>query len=71
MPNMFFADKLGKSTHDAKENAACKCGEILKGRLKPDDCPLFDGVCTPENPIGACMVSFEGACAAYYKYRNF
>ncbi len=66
-----FRDKLGEPAHDAKENAACKCGEILKGRLKPDDCPLFDGVCTPENPIGACMVSFEGACAAYYKYRNF
>ncbi|MHB1661252.1 MAG: hydrogenase formation protein HypD [bacterium] len=66
-----FADNLRESAHDARENAACKCGEILKGRLKPDDCPLFDRICTPENPIGACMVSFEGACAAYYKYRNF
>ena len=53
------------------ENALCKCGEILKGKSKPDDCPLFGKICYPENPIGACMVSFEGACAAYYKYRNF
>ena len=54
-----------------RENAACKCGEILKGKSKPDDCPLFGKACNPENPVGACMVSFEGACAAYYKYRNF
>ncbi len=66
-----FMDKLTELTHDTRENAACKCGEILKGRLKPLDCPLFNRICVPENPIGACMVSFEGACAAYYKYRNF
>ena len=54
-----------------RENAACKCGEILKGKSKPDDCQLFGKACNPENPVGACMVSFEGACAAYYKYRNF
>ncbi|MHB1601440.1 MAG: hydrogenase formation protein HypD [bacterium] len=54
-----------------KENAACKCGEILKGKCKPNDCPLFGKTCNPENPVGACMVSFEGACAAYYKYRNY
>lgn len=48
----------------------CKCGDILKGKLKPIDCKLFANVCNPENPIGACMVSNEGACAAYYKYYN-
>jgi hydrogenase expression/formation protein HypD len=65
-----FKDRLQKLS-PCKENAACKCGEILKGRCKPDDCPLFGKACNPENPVGACMVSFEGACAAYYKYRNY
>ncbi len=50
---------------DAK---ACQCGEILKGVLKPWQCKVFGTACTPENPIGTCMVSSEGACAAYYKY---
>ncbi|MDJ0690902.1 MAG: hydrogenase formation protein HypD [Xenococcaceae cyanobacterium MO_188.B32] len=50
---------------DAK---ACQCGEILKGVLKPWHCKVFGTACTPENPIGTCMVSSEGACAAYYKY---
>jgi hydrogenase expression/formation protein HypD len=48
--------------------AACQCGEILKGLLKPWQCKVFGTACTPENPIGTCMVSSEGACAAYYKY---
>jgi hydrogenase expression/formation protein HypD len=47
---------------------ACKCGEIIKGKQEPKECPLFGNVCTPENPVGPCMVSSEGACAAYYKY---
>ncbi|MGB3512142.1 MAG: hydrogenase formation protein HypD [Microcoleaceae cyanobacterium] len=50
---------------DAK---ACQCGEILKGVLKPWQCKVFGTACTPDNPIGTCMVSSEGACAAYYKY---
>ena len=69
-----FKDKLKElelRSNAGRENAACKCGEILKGKSKPDDCPLFGKACNPENPVGACMVSFEGACAAYYKYRNF
>jgi len=61
----------GLAVRTDNENASCKCGEILKGKSKPDDCPLFGKACNPENPVGACMVSFEGACAAYYKYRNF
>jgi hydrogenase expression/formation protein HypD len=46
----------------------CACGEILKGRLKPDECPLFGTVCTTSDPVGPCMVSSEGACAACYQY---
>ena len=53
---------------DAVENPACLCGDVLKGKLPPFDCPLFATVCTPESPIGACMVSSEGTCAAAYKY---
>jgi hydrogenase expression/formation protein HypD len=50
------------------KNNGCSCGEVLKGRLKPQDCKLFGKVCSPENPVGPCMVSGEGSCAAYYKY---
>jgi hydrogenase expression/formation protein HypD len=50
------------------EPAGCRCGEVLKGKLAPFDCPLFGKVCTPESPVGACMVSSEGSCAAAYKY---
>ncbi|MGL5036100.1 MAG: hydrogenase formation protein HypD, partial [Microcystaceae cyanobacterium] len=50
------------------DHKACQCGEILKGTLKPWECKVFGTACTPETPIGACMVSSEGACAAYYKY---
>lgn len=49
-------------------NPACRCGEILQGLKKPADCPLFGRTCTPEHPVGACMVSHEGACSAYYLY---
>lgn len=47
---------------DNKKNKACKCGEILMGKAKPTDCPLFGKICTPANPAGACMVSEEGSC---------
>ncbi|MDZ7962545.1 MAG: hydrogenase formation protein HypD [Aulosira sp. DedQUE10] len=50
------------------DHKACQCGEILKGVLKPWECKVFGTACTPETPIGSCMVSSEGACAAYYKY---
>jgi len=53
------------------ENPACICGDILRGLKTPKDCKLFDKVCTPINPIGACMVSSEGSCAAYYKYNSY
>ncbi|MGS2647025.1 hydrogenase formation protein HypD [Streptosporangium sp. LJ11] len=50
---------------------ACQCGEVLKGVLKPWECKVFGTACTPETPIGTCMVSSEGACAAYYDFGRF
>ena len=47
---------------------ACRCGEVITGRLSPELCPMFGKVCTPEDPVGPCMVSSEGACAAAWKY---
>jgi hydrogenase expression/formation protein HypD len=55
---------------DPKIDNGCLCDEILKGLKRPNQCKLFSKTCTPENPIGACMVSNEGACQAYYKYKN-
>ncbi len=54
----------------ATENAACQCPSIIRGTKKPTDCSIFGTVCTPRSPIGSCMVSSEGTCAAYYKYRR-
>ncbi len=53
------------------DNKACDCGAILRGVKKPTDCKLFGTVCTPENPMGSCMVSAEGACAAHWTYGRF
>ena len=53
---------------EGRGNPACRCGEVLQGKCKSTDCPLFGKVCTPRNPVGACMVSGEGACSAYYQY---
>jgi hydrogenase expression/formation protein HypD len=50
------------------EQRGCACGDILKGKLFPQQCPLFDTACTPETPVGACMVSSEGSCAAAFRY---
>ena len=54
-----------------QEPQGCSCGEVLRGLKTPDQCPLFGCACTPESPVGACMVSAEGSCAAYYKYVDF
>lgn len=51
-----------------QEPKGCRCGDVLRGIMAPDECPLFRKVCTPENPVGPCMVSSEGSCAAYFRY---
>jgi hydrogenase expression/formation protein HypD len=55
----------------AADNPACECGAILRGAKKPTDCRLFGSLCTPETPMGSCMVSSEGSCAAHYVYGRF
>jgi hydrogenase expression/formation protein HypD len=56
--------------HTADEASECISGLVLQGVKKPGDCPVFGTRCTPERPLGAPMVSSEGACAAYYRYRR-
>ena len=58
-------------TRPARDAKSCECPSILRGAKKPTDCKLFGTVCTPDNPIGSCMVSSEGACAAYWSYGRF
>lgn len=64
---LIFSDIIDK--RKIGDNKLCICGEILRGVKKPLECKIFAKLCTPQNPIGSCMVSSEGACAAYYKYR--
>jgi hydrogenase expression/formation protein HypD len=65
----FDAEKrLEITIPEVEEARGCMCGEILKGKSTPPECPLFDTRCTPAKPIGPCMVSSEGTCAAYHKY---
>lgn len=59
------------STPVIADNKACECGAILRGVKQPQDCKIFGSVCTPDNPVGSCMVSSEGACAAHYRYGRF
>ena len=63
--------RFGISYRSVPDNKACECGAILRGVKEPADCKVFGTVCTPENPIGSCMVSSEGACAAHYAYGRF
>jgi hydrogenase expression/formation protein HypD len=53
-----------------REPRGCHCGEVLRGLIEPPACPLFAKRCTPITPVGACMVSSEGTCAAHFKYRR-
>jgi hydrogenase expression/formation protein HypD len=55
---------------ESHEPKGCLCGLVLRGVKMPSDCPLFAKVCIPERPVGACMVSSEGSCAAYYRYKD-
>ena len=59
---------FGLTSRFVPEPKGCRCGEILTGKVKPSQCPLFNTRCTPANPVGPCMVSSEGTCAAYSKY---
>ena len=63
------AGKFGLAARAVQEPAECLSGLVLQGRIKPPECPAFGHRCTPEHPLGATMVSSEGACAAYYRYR--
>ena len=60
--------KLALQVAEAKEPKGCRCGQILKGILEPPACPLFGKQCTPLHPVGPCMVSTEGTCAAFFRY---
>jgi len=64
------ANSFSVASINPQEPKNCRSGEILQGLLKPDACPEFSKTCTPDHPLGATMVSSEGACAAYYRYRS-
>ena len=67
----FDADKaFSVSLKPSREPKGCRCGDVIRGAATPVECQLFKKGCTPESPIGPCMVSSEGACAAYYQYRG-
>lgn len=60
--------RFSPEVEPTQEPKGCRCGDVLRGIMAPNECPLFRKVCTPENPIGPCMVSSEGSCAAYFRY---
>ncbi len=67
----FDADRrFSIAVEPAPEHSACRCGEVLRGVVTPPECKVFGSVCTPEHPLGPCMVSSEGSCAAYYHYQR-
>jgi hydrogenase expression/formation protein HypD len=63
--------RFGLEYRSVPDHKACECGAILRGEKRPQECRIFGTVCTPENPVGSCMVSSEGACAAHYTYGRF
>ena len=62
------ASRFDLPVFETVEPPGCRCGDVITGRCLPTDCPLFGQKCTPREPVGPCMVSSEGSCAAYYKY---
>jgi hydrogenase expression/formation protein HypD len=64
------AARFGITIQDVPDTSGCRCGDVLRGAIEPTACPLFAVRCTPESPVGPCMVSSEGTCAAFYKYRR-
>jgi len=65
----YDAERRFKITYGEEKPSACRCGQVITGMIAPADCPMFGRSCTPEDPVGPCMVSSEGACAAAYKYQ--
>ncbi|NHM14310.1 hydrogenase formation protein HypD [Xiamenia xianingshaonis] len=61
-------ERFSPAVEPTQEPKGCRCGDVLRAVIAPNECPLFRKVCTPENPVGPCMVSGEGSCAAYYRY---
>lgn len=66
--DILFRFNLKPTYKDKSPVKGCRCGDVLRGIIIPPECPLFRKTCTPEDPVGACMVSTEGSCSAYYKY---
>lgn len=64
------AARYGLARRQGTEPPGCRCGSVIRGLVHPEQCPLFGKVCRPEDPVGPCMVSSEGACAAAWKYRS-
>ncbi len=62
------SEQFSVQVNPAPDPPGCRCGEVLTGKMKPEECPLFQTKCTPERPVGPCMVSSEGSCAAAYQY---
>jgi len=62
------ASMISVDVEPVRENPGCSCGLVLRGMIEPKQCVLFGKVCTPDSPVGACMVSSEGSCAAAFKY---
>ena len=60
--------RLQPQVEPTVEPKGCRCGSVLRGVMTPKECPLFNTGCSPEHPVGPCMVSSEGSCAAFYKY---
>jgi hydrogenase expression/formation protein HypD len=65
------AERIPVELPDPVEPVGCRCGEVLRGVVDPPECPLFDAGCTPDAPVGACMVSAEGSCAAWYRHDRY
>lgn len=63
-------ERFGLKASAAADPPGCRCGLVLKGRIQPPECPLYGRACTPISPVGPCMVSTEGTCAAYYRYSD-
>ena len=64
------ARRFDVAVEPTREAAGCRCGDVLRGVIPPTSCPLFGRACNPQNPVGPCMVSSEGSCAAYYRFRD-